>query len=220
MAHIRFFKALSARIALFGGNFPKIPCVHLSGAVVKDDTLLIDETLAGESRAFGQLVERYQDRLYNSVVQVTGSTEDARDVVQDAFVQAYVKLKTFRRTSAFYTWLYRIAFNIAISQRRRKKTTLSIDQAREATGRELADPGAGPDAPLELQDQAAQVRMALAAISEEHRTVLVLREIEDCSYETIAEILDLPVGTVRSRIHRARMQMKVELQRVMQEEIG
>ena len=187
---------------------------------MKDDTLLIDETLAGESRAFGQLVERYQDRLYNSVVQVTGSTEDARDVVQDAFVQAYVKLKTFRRTSAFYTWLYRIAFNIAISQRRRKKTTLSIDQAREATGRELADPGAGPDAPLELQDQAAQVRMALAAISEEHRTVLVLREIEDCSYETIAEILDLPVGTVRSRIHRARMQMKVELQRVMQEEIG
>ncbi|MEK6248075.1 MAG: sigma-70 family RNA polymerase sigma factor [Planctomycetales bacterium] len=187
---------------------------------MKDDAQLIDETLAGQSVAFGQLVEKYQDRLYNSMVQIAGSTEDARDVVQDAFVQAFVKLKTFRRTSAFYTWLYRIAFNTAISYRRRKKPTTSIEQTRDAGGSEPMDRGAQPDVPLQQADQAFQVRRALDALSEEHRTVLVLREIDDCSYDDISEILGLPVGTVRSRLHRARMQMKEELKRVMHEELS
>ena len=84
---------------------------------VNDDAQLIDQTLEGQSAAFGQLVRKYQDRLYNTVVHVVGHAEDARDIVQDALVQAFVKLDSFRRRSAFYTWLYRIAFNLAVTHR-------------------------------------------------------------------------------------------------------
>jgi RNA polymerase sigma-70 factor (ECF subfamily) len=188
---------------------------------VTDDAQLIKESLAGESQAFGKLVTKYQDRLYNSVVHVLGSAEDARDVVQDAFVQAFVKLNTFRGGSAFYTWLYRIALNRAISHcRRRRRPTVSIERSRETTGSEPVDSGDGPAAGLEQQDRVTQVQRALSSLSDEHRSVLVLREMEDCSYENIAEILELPIGTVRSRLHRARLQLKDELQKVMQEEIG
>jgi len=188
---------------------------------VTDDAQLIEATLAGQSTAFGELVTRYQDRLYNGVVHVTGSTEDARDVVQDAFVQAFVKLNTFRGGSAFYTWLYRIAMNLAISHcRRRRRPTVSIERSREATGSEPVDQSDGPTAGLEQDDRVTQVRQALASLSDEHRTVLVLREMEECSYESIADMLDLPIGTVRSRLHRARLQLKDELRKVIQEEIG
>ena len=188
---------------------------------MRDDAQLIDDTLAGHSGAFGQLVTKYQDRLYNAVVHVTGSAEDARDVVQDAFVQAFVKLSTFRGRSAFYTWLYRIARNLAVSHKRKKRRpTTSIELHREITGDEPVDEGEAPSAGLEQQDRVAQVQVALAALSEEHRTVLVLREMEEFSYESIAEILELPVGTVRSRLHRARMQLRDELRKVMQEELG
>ena len=106
---------------------------------MNDDAQLIEETLAGKSTAFGQLVRKYQDRLYNTVVHVVGSTEDAQDVVQDAFVQAFLKLDSFQQTSAFYTWLYRIAFNVAASLRRRRKPTLSVERTRETSGEEPID---------------------------------------------------------------------------------
>ncbi|NIP84413.1 MAG: sigma-70 family RNA polymerase sigma factor [Planctomycetales bacterium] len=166
------------------------------------------------------MVSRYQDRLYHAVVHVTGATEDARDVVQDAFVQAFVKLHTFRGNSAFYTWLYRIALNLAISHCRRRRPTVSLEQSREATGHQPVDNRDGPAAGLEQQERAAQLQQALALLSDEHRTILVLREMEEYSYEQIAELLDLPIGTVRSRLYRARLQLRDELRKVMQEEIG
>jgi RNA polymerase sigma-70 factor (ECF subfamily) len=184
---------------------------------VKDDVRLIDEALNGDSAAFGQLVTRYQDRLYNTVVHVVGSSDTAYDVVQDAFVQAYVKLDKFERASAFYTWLYRIAVNLAISRRRREKPMTSVDQVREVLGQEPTDGADPPAAQLEQRERACQVHQALAALSEEHRTILTLREMEDFSYEQIAEILDLPVGTIRSRLHRARMQLREQLKGVIQE---
>ena len=103
------------------------------------DAQLIGRTLAGEPAAFGELVLRYQDRLYNSLLRVLGSAEDARDAVQDAFVQAFVKLDTFRGSSAFYTWLYRIAFNTAMSHARRQRPTRSLDEERTDRGREPVD---------------------------------------------------------------------------------
>src|SRR5690349_592381 len=98
---------------------------------VTDDAQLIDDALRGDSAAFGRLVTKYQDRLYNNLVHVVGSTDTAYDIVQDAFVQAYLKLETFERASAFYTWLYRIAFNLAASHRRRRRPALSVDEARD-----------------------------------------------------------------------------------------
>ncbi len=182
---------------------------------VNDDTQLIAEALDGKPAAFGQLVQKYQDRLYNTVVHVVGCAEEARDVVQDAFVQAFVKLETFHHTSAFYTWLYRIAFNVAISRGRKKRPTISVERARETMGQEPVDRRAGPTEHAEQEERCRQVREAIAALSEEHRAVVILREIDGCCYETIAEILDLPVGTVRSRLHRARLQLRDQLKEVL-----
>jgi len=182
---------------------------------VSDDAQLIDRTLSGQSAAFGQLVLKYQDRLYNTVFHVVGHAEDARDVVQEALVQAFLKLDTFHRDSAFFTWLYRIAFNVAVTHRRRRRPAASFDQIRQTAGLEPVDSGDGPTDRLEREDRCRQVRQALDQLSEEHRMILVLREIDGCCYETIAEILDLPVGTVRSRLHRARMQLREQLKDVL-----
>lgn len=165
---------------------------------VNDDAQLIDQTF--QSAAFGQLVEKYQDRLFNTVVHVIGNAEDAKDVVQEAFVQAFLKLRTFHCESAFYIWLYRIAFNVAATHRH---TTQSVDD------------GEGPTVRLEREERCRQVREAIADLNEEHRVVLVLREIDGCCYESIAEILDVPVGTVRSRLHRARLQLREQLKEVL-----
>ena len=182
---------------------------------MNDDARLIDQTLAGHSAAFGQLVQKYQDRLYNTVVHVAGNAEDAQDVVQEAFVQAFLKLDTFQRSSAFYTWLYRIAFNVAFSQRRRRRPMLSVEHAQEVSGLEPVDNGDDPPERAERNERCRQVREAIEQLSEEHRMVLVLREIDGCCYETIAEILELPIGTVRSRLHRGRLQLREQLREVL-----
>ena len=197
------------------GNFLHASCVLVSEPVVTEDAQLIHKTLDGESAAFGELVRKYQDRLYNTMVHVTGCRDDAQDVVQDAFVQAFVKLDSFQQTSAFYTWLYRIAFNVAISQRRRKKPTVSVEQTRQQSGDEPSDHQAGPSDRLEQAERRRLVHEAIGRLSDEHRTVLVLREIDGCCYDTIVEILELPIGTVRSRLHRARLQLREELREVL-----
>jgi RNA polymerase sigma-70 factor (ECF subfamily) len=183
---------------------------------VADDAQLIDDSLAGQGAAFGELVLKYQDRLFNTLANVTGCREEAEDVAQEAFVQAFLKLSSFRRDSAFYTWLYRIAFNVAMTRQRRKRPERSLDQGREQSGVEPIDAAESPVERLQREERAARVHLALGAISEEHRAILVLREMEGCCYETIAEILELPVGTVRSRLHRARMQLKDQLEPIHQ----
>lgn len=182
--------------------------------VKPEDQALIDECLDGHPDAFGELVLRYQDRLYNTLVGVLGSPHDARDVAQDAFVHAFRKLSTFRGQSAFYSWLFRIAMNAAISRKRKtKRIKGSLDAARENAGFEVEDESreARPDHPLELDEQRGQVRRALDQLSEEYRTVLVLKEIDGMKYEQIAEVVGCPIGTVRSRIHRARSELREKL---------
>jgi RNA polymerase sigma-70 factor (ECF subfamily) len=190
---------------------------HNLGADVNEDAQLIDETLAGNTSAFGQLVKKYQDRLFNTLVHVTGCHEEAEDVAQEAFVQAYVKLRSFERRSSVYTWMYRIAFNLWITRRRRRRPEISVEQSREVCGDEPTDATEGPLQRLEREERARQIHQAIGELSEEHRTILVLREMEGCCYETISEILDLPVGTVRSRLHRARIHLKQRLKDVLQE---
>lgn len=187
---------------------------------MRDDAQLIDEALRGDAESFGELVRKYQDRLFNTVLHVAGRREEAEDVVQEAFVQALLKLSSFQRNSAFYTWLYRVAFNIAISRRRRRKAEVSVEQHREAAGIEPLDDGEGAEDRVLREERAELVTGALQRLSDEHRAILVLREMEGCCYETIAEILDLPVGTVRSRLHRARLQLRDELKDVVLEKSG
>jgi len=174
-----------------------------------------EQTRPGRPAAVGLLVEKHPDRLYNTLVHVIGHTEDARDVTQDAFVQAFLRLETFQRGSAFFTWLYRIAFNVAATRGRRKRVGVSIEQLREATGQEPVDRAEQPGERIEQEERRRQVREAIAQLDEEYRVVLVLREFDGCCYERIAEILDVPVGTVRSRLHRARLQLREQLKQVL-----
>lgn len=181
------------------------------------ESSLIDAALRGDSDSFGELVRLHQDRLFNAMVHVVGNPAEAEDVVQEAFVHAYLKLSTFERSSAFYTWLYRIAFNRAMSRNRRKRPSLSVDRQRDEAG---AEPAAADDDPAERllrNERVDLIRQGLQCLNEEHRAVLVLREIEGHDYETIASILELELGTVRSRLHRARLQLRDHLRRILRE---
>ncbi len=187
---------------------------------MNNDVQFINQALAGDKAAFGELVRKYQDRLLNTLFHVVGNREEAEDVAQEAMVQAYLKLDTFRRKSTFYTWLYRIAFNAWVTRRRRKKDEVSMDQIRERTGDEPHDTGDGPPDQLLRDEQVQQVRVAMQSLNDEHRAILVLREMEGCRYEVISEILELPVGTVRSRLHRARLHLRDQLKEVLQENMS
>ena len=185
--------------------------------VILDDSELIRSTLRGDSAAFDALVRKHQDRLLSSVFHVSGSRVEAEDVVQDAFVQAYLKLPTFAGGSSFYTWLYRIALNTAISRRRKERSGASLEHSRELAGNEPADAAEPPADRLLRQERAIVVRRALSQLADEFRVVLVLREIDGCDYDTIARILELPIGTVRSRLHRARVQLKEQLSAALED---
>ncbi|MEX2287425.1 MAG: sigma-70 family RNA polymerase sigma factor [Planctomycetaceae bacterium] len=179
-----------------------------------DDQHLIDECLSGRTEAFGQLVVRYQDRLHNTLVKILGSTDDARDAAQDAFVQAFEKLSSFQGTAAFYSWLFRIAMNAAVTQKRKTRRTVgSVDAAREQRGVEPLDlhPASQPSHSLELSERQALVRAALMELADDFRIALVLKEMEGLKYEEIAELVGCPIGTVRSRIHRARSELREKL---------
>lgn len=192
-------------------NFFSRRCVSIYGLAVNDIEQLIRATLQGDSAAFGRVVQKYQDRLYNTMLHVVGDPDECLDVVQEAFVQAYLNLASFEGQSAFYTWLYRIAFNVAATHRRKKKPVQSVDAVYHESGREIPDRGPAPEIPLEQEERCRRVREAIAALNEEHRAILVLREIDGCCYETIAEILNVPIGTVRSRLHRARLMLREKL---------
>ena len=187
---------------------------------MKTDEELISRALEGDRPAYGELVNRYQARLFNAMLQVTGAHDEAEDVVQDSFVQAYVKLYTFHGNSKFFTWLYRIAFNNALSRQRRKRGDISIEQNRETTGSDPEDQLESPDEPLLREERVALVHRALQLLTEEHRTILVLREMEEQSYEDIAEILQINIGTVRSRLSRARNQLKLQLEELQQNDLS
>lgn len=176
-----------------------------------DDAELIRRSLAGETGAFGGLVARYQTRLYHSLLQVLGSEEEAQDIAQDAMIQAFRRLDSFRGNSGFYTWLFRIGRNLAISRLRQRRPVQSLHQA-SGTPLPIAVNEAGPEEELRSREAVEQLRGALAELPEEQRTILVLREFDGLDYDAIAEVLEIPVGTVRSRLHRARHQLKEVLE--------
>lgn len=173
---------------------------------------LIQASLNGDTQAFGQLVDRFKDRLFNGMLNVVGSHDEAEDVVQDTFVQAYLKLHTFQGNSKLFTWLYRIAFNNALSRQRRKRNDISIEHSRELTGGDPVDRVEAPDARMLRDERVSLIHRALAMLTDEHRSILILREMQDISYEDIASILNINIGTVRSRLSRARGQLKQQLE--------
>lgn len=186
-----------------------------------DDQNLIKRTLSGDTDAFDQLVLKHQDRLYRTLVHMLGSVHDARDVTQDAFLLAYQKLDTFRQEASFYSWLFRIAYHAAISRRRKNRQIhQSLEGRREQTGIDLPDrsPASDPTEHLNREEQQELVRTALNQLPPDYRDVLTLKELEGFSYDEIASILGCPIGTVRSRIHRGREELREKLSRALERE--
>ena len=185
-----------------------------------DDDRLIADCLKGQTAAFGELVRRYQDRLFNTVFRLVDNAEDAQDVVQEAFLHAYQSLDRFKGESQFFTWLYRIAVNSAISLKRKQRIVVSLHIDREGQG-SVPEPHdvselSQPDLVLERADEERRIQAALNRLSPEHRAVLVLKDLEDQKYETMAEILQVPIGTIRSRLHRARLELREVLEKTTQ----
>jgi RNA polymerase sigma-70 factor (ECF subfamily) len=179
--------------------------------VSADDHGLINDCLRGDAAAFAVLVRRYQDRLFNTVYRLIGNADDAQDVVQEAFLSAYQSLGGFKGDSLFFTWLYRIAVNTAISFKRKQRVAVSLNGGVEGqNGIEPADlsEASRPGHALEQLEQERRIQKALNRLSAEHRAVLILKDMEGQKYEQMAEILEVPIGTIRSRLHRARMELR------------
>jgi RNA polymerase sigma-70 factor, ECF subfamily len=183
------------------------------GSKTVDEQELVTRSRQGDRDAFGDLVRIYQDRLFNSLARIVASRVDAEDLVQEAFVQAYLKLASFRGNCSFYTWLYRIALNLAYSNARRRQVRKALERTREVSEDIPADSTMSPSERIERAEESARIRRALSALSQEHRALLVLRGVEGFDYQTIAEVLHLNPGTVRSRLHRARAHFREKLDR-------
>jgi RNA polymerase sigma-70 factor (ECF subfamily) len=188
-----------------------------------DDHTIVEACRAGQTEAFGALVLRYQERLYQTLLRLCGSSEDARDVLQDTFLRAYEKLDQFQGESSFYTWVYRIGVNLALSGHRRRRSRVSLRRVGEPDGGgydEAADesPEADPTCHLERAEREQIVESALSQLGPEHRAVVVLKDFDGRRYEEIGAILNVPVGTVRSRLHRARCELRDRLRCLIDEE--
>lgn len=180
-----------------------------------EEKQLIEQSVSGDREAFRGLVDRYQGKLLRLVGQIVRSREDAEDIVQESFVKAYLSLDSFRGQSSFYTWIYRIAFNMAIDFKRRvarrggeAAPIEDIDTAKNIYTTTVSEI---PSDTVNRKEQAIIITKALEDLSEEHRSVIVLREIDGLSYEEIAKVTGVTKGTVMSRLHYARKKMQGEL---------
>jgi RNA polymerase sigma-70 factor (ECF subfamily) len=176
--------------------------------------------------AFGQVVARHQDRLFTAVLRMVGNWDEARELTQEAFTRALMKLDGFRGDAHPYTWLFRIAMNLVISRLRKdgRRRVFSLDAPRGGSG---SDQASGlldrlssqktqtPDEALERREARQQVLEALGRLDAEYRAILVMRDIEGFDYQQMADVLNLPLGTLKSRLFRARLALRDELKTYM-----
>ncbi|MBH80598.1 MAG: RNA polymerase sigma factor RpoE [Gammaproteobacteria bacterium] len=180
------------------------------GAVAKDtDKELVRRVKKGDRDAFDLLFSRYQHKILNLVSRYLRDPQDVEDVAQEAFIKAFRALPRFRGDSAFYTWLYRIAINTAKNHlvtrgRRPPGTDVDVEDAEHFDGNDALRESESPESALARDQLSAEIDGAIADLPDDLRSAVTLREFDGLSYEQIAEIMDCPVGTVRSRIFRAR----------------
>lgn len=170
---------------------------------------LVRAAAGGDTEAFERLVRTYENKIYSLAFRMCGSSEEASDIAQEAFLAAWRGLPAFRGESGFATWLYRLTSNAAIDYLRRQKKQrgdMSLDD--EELGLDAVDTGPGPQDAAEQTEVQSAVAEGLRQLGEGHRQVLVLREIQGLSYEEIADVLQVDLGTVKSRISRARSALR------------
>jgi RNA polymerase sigma-70 factor, ECF subfamily len=191
-------------------------------AIPFDDAVLVRQCQKGDLTAFEPLVVKYQDRIYNLCWRLCGDRLAAEDLTQEAFLKAFESLGQFRGKSGFFTWLYRIATNLALSYRRTERRQMNVGTACEWTdipnGVARLRGGSDPDQPDEVCERTEVRKLVWQAIQElddEHRAVVTLRDMEGLDYAEMAEVLGVPAGTVKSRLHRARMVIRERLMPVL-----
>lgn len=184
----------------------------LSMVTGPSDTELVERFKSGDRRAFDEIVRRYQHRVYSLALRWMGNEQVAHEVAQDVFIALYRSLERFRGDAQLSTWIYRVVVNHCKNRRlyrRRRKMDrhepLEGDRSDDdAPKRQLAGDGPAPDAGVHQSEAEQLIRAALEQLPEDQRAIIVMRDIEDLTYEEIGELLDLPRGTVKSRLHRAR----------------
>jgi len=184
-----------------------------------DDTVLIERCQKGDRTAFDELIRRHSERAYKYAFRLTGNAEEASDVVGDAFVRVFNAMKNFKGQSAFTTWLYRIITNCFLDLRKkdRSKQTTSLDAMLQTPDGEMArqieDPNRNPYQEAERSSREDRVMHAVDQLAEYQKAMIMMFHVEMLSYEEIAEALDLPIGTVKSRLNRARLSLREILTR-------
>jgi RNA polymerase sigma-70 factor, ECF subfamily len=173
--------------------------------VAQSEDRLIQLARSGDQEAYGALVSRHYAGVIQVVYRMCGERQVAEDAAQEAFMRAWLKLTTFQPEASFRNWLYRIALNAALDVLRRGKPQVAIDADDTIL---LADPALGPEAALIARERADRVQSAIRSLPEAARAVLVLREYSGLSYQEISEVLDIPTGTVMSRLNYAREKLR------------
>ena len=184
-----------------------------SAAPAPTDEELVQRAQRDDDRAFGTLVTRYESKVYRLALRMVRNPEDAEDVLQDSFLRAYRGIKSFQGNSTFSTWIYRIAANSALMRLRKKQLpTVSIEDADEREAPiNVADFRPGPVEQLLTQETREAMERAIESLPPEFRQVFILRDIEELSNAEVAEVLDLSVAAVKSRLHRARLKVRNRL---------
>jgi len=190
------------------------------------DEQLTELARQGDVSAFGRLVERHKNRVLNTCWRICGNRDDAEDLAQEAFMKALEAISSFQARSQFYTWLCRIAVNVSLSHVRRQARAPKLSlhdregrlrtehQAAKLVNRVSAD-GQGPADKLCVRQTEQQLLAALARLDEDHRAIVVLRDIEGLDYQEISSVLEINIGTVKSRLHRARMELRAILRPIV-----
>jgi RNA polymerase sigma-70 factor (ECF subfamily) len=183
---------------------------------LREDAELIRRALDGNESAFAGLLDKYRRQVYALAIKMLGRAEDAEDAAQDAFIRAFSSLESCDPDRPFSRWIYRITYNLCVDRyRRRRLVMVSIDQPADSEGppKEYVDTSPSPDEAFEGRDADRRLMELLSALPPRYRAVVVLRHQQELSYEEIADVMSLPLGTVKARIHRAHNMLRKALER-------
>ncbi|MBM7582584.1 RNA polymerase sigma-70 factor (ECF subfamily) [Caldicoprobacter guelmensis] len=185
-----------------------------------DEALLVEKAKKGDMVAFEELVSLYAKKIYNYCYRMTNNKEDAEDLAQEVFIKVYKNLKSFKGNSKISTWIYRIAYNTCIDKYKKgsKVDTVSLNPGKDedAVGIELVSGDPLPEEEVIKKERYRKLQACIAALKPEYKTVIILRDIQNYSYEEIAEILQVPLGTVKSHISRARAALSDALREMLE----
>lgn len=172
--------------------------------MIDDENKLIMEAINGKTESFGLLVEKYQNKMFNLALQITNDNDSAKDIVQESFIKAYKKLKGFDSNKKFFSWIYRITLNESLNYKNHSKFTTSISD-------EMIDNNQSAFEDLEKNETSLKIKKVINRLDDKYKSLILLKHFQGLSYDEISEILNLPMGKVKSRLYIAREKLRISL---------